>query len=232
MKKLFVFVIILFLASCSSDNVEKKVTVSENLIVEALTFADANTDQYGQILTIYDRRTHNYGQYNSFFNIEHIYPDSLLSTNEEKRDLYNLRFATISINSQRANLPFVDIDGGGSYGIIRNGFYPGDDDKGDVARTLMYMAHTYDLKLSDMIDEDIALKWHEEDPVDEFERHRAGIIKAIQGNENPFIEDSNYAKDIYRPNRTLLWIVIGVGVLIIIGYQSEKEENKKSKLNT
>ena len=222
MKKILIVIIIIFLTSCTIENDESIVTLSDNLIVQALTFSDNEMGQYGQVLTIYNRRIYNYGQYSSSFNIEHIYPESLLINIKEKKDLYNLRFATITINDQRANLSFVDNDDEGSFGLFGNGFYPGDDDKGDVARALMYMAHTYNLDLTKMIDVKVALKWHKEDPVDDFERHRADVIKSIQGNENPFIEDPGYAREIYGSNRTVFFIILGALAVGYIGYKIKK----------
>lgn len=216
MKKILILVIVIFLASCTQENVKARMTVSYELREKALIFSDTKMGQYGLIETIYDSKNYSYGQYGTVFDIEHIYLDSLLKSSEMKNDLYNLRFATLAINRQRANLPFVDKDNGGAFGIVGNGFYPGDDDKGDVARALMYMAQTYDLDLKEMIDVKVALKWHKEDPVDDFERHRADVIKSIQGNENPFIEDSKYAEDTYGSKGTGLWIVIGVLVVVTL----------------
>lgn len=225
MKKILIIVMIIFLASCTNTNNETRVVLSDKLIVEALTFSDAKLGQYGDIVTIYDRKYYNYGQYGEAFtfNIEHMYRKELLESNEMKKDLYNLRFSTKSVNSQKAYLKYVDKKDGGSFGLFEDGFYPGDEDKGDVARALMYMAHTYKLDLSKMIDVKVALKWHEDDPVDEFERHRADIIKAIQGNENPFIEDSRFANKVFGNNRTILWIVLGVVVVGYIGFKSKKQ---------
>lgn len=94
-------------------------------------------------------------------------------------------------------------------------FEPRDEVKGDVARMLFYMATRYEGENGDFVDlelttdlykyEDIAvaiknsklpyyenlevlLRWHLEDPVDEWEIERNEAIYQFQGNRNPFID--------------------------------------------
>ncbi len=98
-------------------------------------------------------------------------------------------------------------------------FEPRDDMKGDVARMLFYMATRYEGEDGDYVDlelttdlflyEDseihiknsklpyyesleILLKWHLEDPVDEWELERNETIYQYQGNRNPFIDHPEY----------------------------------------
>lgn len=94
-------------------------------------------------------------------------------------------------------------------------FEPRDEVKGDVARMLFYMATRYEGEDDDFVDlelttdlylyEDletaiknsklpyyenleVLLRWHLEDPVDEWELERNESIYQIQGNRNPFID--------------------------------------------
>ena len=94
-------------------------------------------------------------------------------------------------------------------------FEPRDEVKGDVARMLFYMATRYEGEDGDYVDlelttdlylyEDLAtaiknsklpyyenlevlLRWHMEDPVDEWEIERNESIYQNQGNRNPFID--------------------------------------------
>ncbi len=94
-------------------------------------------------------------------------------------------------------------------------FEPRDDMKGDVARMLFYMATRYEGEDGDYVDlelttdlylyEDletaiknsklpyyenleVLLRWHMEDPVDEWELERNETIYQFQGNRNPFID--------------------------------------------
>ena len=84
-------------------------------------------------------------------------------------------------------------------------FEPRDAVKGDVARILFYMATRYegksdggpDLEIVDYISDTSSpiigklstlKKWHEEDPVDEFEMNRNDYIYSVQNNRNPYID--------------------------------------------
>jgi endonuclease I len=94
-------------------------------------------------------------------------------------------------------------------------FEPRDEVKGDVARMLFYMVIRYEGEEGDFVDleltndlykyEDleiaiknsklpyyenlsVLLRWHLEDPVDEWELERNESIYQIQGNRNPFID--------------------------------------------
>lgn len=100
--------------------------------------------------------------------------------------------------------------GYGNYTCNEWEFEPRDEVKGDVARMLFYMAVRYqgdatfddgiDLVLMDDPIEDKSLKlpvygdlddllrWHLEDPVDQWEIDRNEVIYSYQGNRNPFIE--------------------------------------------
>ncbi|AIO18361.1 Extracellular ribonuclease precursor [Candidatus Izimaplasma bacterium HR1] len=105
--------------------------------------------------------------------------------------------------------------GAGNYTCGDWYFEPRDDMKGDVARMLFYMATRYEGEDGDFVDlelttdlylyEDLAtaiknsklpyyeslevlLRWHIEDPVDEWELERNEAIFQFQGNRNPFID--------------------------------------------
>lgn len=105
-----------------------------------------------------------------------------------------------------------------------NTFEPLDNVKGDVARIVMYVythynSYTYvggttngsggsgyfgQLKFTQVItasSEDAAkrllLEWNKLDPVDEIERVRNEAVYKIQGNRNPFIDNSSYADAIW-----------------------------------
>lgn len=132
-------------------------------------------------------------------------------------DIHHLRPTDVQVNSARGNL---DFDNGGSPVSGCNGcfktassFEPPDRVKGDVARILFYMATRYeagdkvDLELNDKLNNGSApfhgklstlLKWHEQDPVDEFERNRNNIIQKWQGNRNPFIDHPEWVKLIWK----------------------------------
>ena len=129
-------------------------------------------------------------------------------------DLHHLRPTDSSVNNTRGS---KDFDEGGSkvedtYGdgssysyYDSDSFEPRDEVKGDVARILFYMAVRYegdvsgepDLEINDNVNNgykpyigrlSVLLKWHIEDPVDDFERDRNDVIYSYQKNRNPFID--------------------------------------------
>ena len=132
---------------------------------------------------------------------EHVWPNSKLGiprvdnySKNQGSDLHNLRAIT-GINQTRSNRYFAEGSGIATT-IGSEGFYPGDEHKGDVARILFYMDIMYDeLNLTNditMLENnpdtnytlegayagilDLLLQWHKEDPVDEFELHRNEFI--------------------------------------------------------
>ncbi len=114
-------------------------------------------------------------------------------------DLHNLYPAVGEVNGDRSNYNWGMIAGEKrSYGqcnievdsSIRRA-EPPETVQGDIARTMFYMSHTYGIRLSR---QDIQLysAWNKQDAVDDWERQRNGLIEAIQGNRNPFIDGQNY----------------------------------------
>lgn len=151
----------------------------------------------------------------SGWNREHVFARSLGSPNleyvEAGADGFNLRPADGSRNSDRNNRKFAD--GSGFSGKVGEDWYPGDEWKGDVARTIMYMYVRYGAQClptaigvgnstttaDDMID--LFLKWNREDPVSPFEEQKNSYHDSkatyAQGNRNPFIDNPYLA--------TLIW---------------------------
>jgi len=128
-------------------------------------------------------------------------------------DGHHLRAAQKNENSSRGNKSFDDIDGA----LTSNTeFYePPTSAKGDIARSLMYMAVRYNGltineeagvtgsksigKLSTL------LKWHKEDPVDDFEKNRNNQIAQWQNNRNPFIDNPDLVDYVYGSSKTKVW---------------------------
>lgn len=148
------------------------------------------------------------------FNREHVWAKSHGDFGNDMgpgTDLHHIRPTDASVNSTRGSL---DFDEGGSevydQGVATGNFKdsdswePRDEVKGDVARMMFYMAIRYegddgyvDLELNYQVnngsapyigDLEMLLKWHLEDPVDEFEMNRNDVIYSYQGNRNPFID--------------------------------------------
>ena len=141
-------------------------------------------------------------------------------------DVHHLRPADISVNSARSNRWFDKADepyydDGQPTGCFTSSttwvWEPRNAVKGDVARMIFYMATRYegdngepDLEMIDYFPDDIytkapvhalkstLLKWHQEDPVDDFERHRNEVVYQYQHNRNPFIDHPEYAERIWE----------------------------------
>src|SRR5690554_3228564 len=134
----------------------------------------------------YNGKNYNiYTGFGGYGNREHVWPNSKLGS-APKYDLHNLRAAVVSVNSSRSNYPFAD--GSGSHGKVSGGWYPGDEHIGDVARIVLYISVRYNLNLNLVGNLEMFLRWHELDPVSDFELVRNDNIQNIQKNRNPFID--------------------------------------------
>ncbi len=183
--------------------------------------SDVDPLNSNNVLTIYDRKSVS-GVWTGLntsttFNREHVWPNSRLGVpsvnNSDKNiasDLHNLRAAIPSTNSSRGNKWFDVSTTSASY-------FPGEDDKGDVARILLYMITMYPrLSLVDVITsamdnatyqeggmfmakKSVLLRWHIEDPVDDFERNRNDVIFSYQKNRNPYIDHPEFVERIWGP---------------------------------
>ena len=156
-----------------------------------------------------------------YWNREHVYPKSLATPDLETdsagagTDLHNLRAADSQMNSTRNNNEFET--GSGNSGLTTNGFYPGDEYKGDVARIIMYMYTRYPSQCAannvgygsnahNSNIPDIFLEWNEADPVSAFETARNNKIAEYQGNRNPFVDNAFLAYLIWGgPSITDAW---------------------------
>jgi len=140
-------------------------------------------------------------------------------------DTHNLRPCDPSVNTARSN---KDFDNGGSYYIFQDSittdnkytkdtWEPRDAVKGDVARTMFYMAVRYEGRIDDELDLELVdivptegplfgklstlIDWHHQDPVDTLERRRNDIIYGYQNNRNPFIDHPEYADSIWADGK-------------------------------
>ena len=160
----------------------------------------------------------------------HGFPDE---SDTAYTDIHHLRPADESVNSKRNNREFDE--GGVQDSEATGCYYdndawtwePRDAVKGDVARMMMYMAvrydpgyhsdnSTYDLELVDSTGNNATnsplfgklstlLTWHNDDPVDDWERTRNDTIYHFQGNRNPFIDHPEYATSIWGSSTTTVY---------------------------
>lgn len=137
------------------------------------------------------------------WNREHVWPQSKMGSSL-KGEAHNLRVSGVRINSTRGNMPFSETASStGNLGYrIGSFWWPGNIDKGDVARILMFMYLRHGLQLNDssggMGQLSLLLKWHKEDPVDAFEIQRNNAIHRAQGNRNPFIDHPEIFEKIWN----------------------------------
>eukprot|EP00586_Coscinodiscus_wailesii_P007074 CAMPEP_0172491482 /NCGR_PEP_ID=MMETSP1066-20121228/22324_1 /TAXON_ID=671091 /ORGANISM="Coscinodiscus wailesii, Strain CCMP2513" /LENGTH=497 /DNA_ID=CAMNT_0013260555 /DNA_START=192 /DNA_END=1681 /DNA_ORIENTATION=+ len=156
------------------------------------------------------------------WNREHLWPRSrgVGKSGPDNTDLHHLRPSLWSVNSARGNKYFsrCDVvnplstcsqpahpDAASSSTSDYTTFCPPEANRGDVARSVLYMELRYDGDEDNVMDltltdcpryeeHDMAylselLAWHEEDPVDEEERRRnENICSRWQGNRNPFVD--------------------------------------------
>lgn len=160
---------------------------------------------------------------------EHVWPDSfgLDPTNvnpgdtngdagQDYTDLFNLRPCLQTLNSQRSNRYYDETTGAGTIPPLApecsyntNSWEPRDIEKGDLARTIFYMAMrydgsdalTYNLEVANTANAGIGrfanlstlVRWNEQDPVSTEERQRNQNIYANwQRNRNPFIDHPEF----------------------------------------
>ena len=169
------------------------------------------------------------GSCSGLWNREHVFANSLADPDLDASgtsgppyaDAHNLRPCDSPTNSSRGNKKFAV--GTGNSGAVTDGWYPGDEWKGDVARMIMYMYIRYGNQCKptfvgvgnsastpdDMID--LFLQWNVDDPVSDFERQRntyhenTGNTYA-QGNRNPFIDNPRLATRIWGgPEAEDIW---------------------------
>jgi endonuclease I len=153
---------------------------------------------------------------------EHTYAHSWMPTNPatgmpEYDDQHNLFPTDLNnANVPRSNYPFGEVVNatytfmGCKLGTDVNGhtvFEPRAQQKGDLARALMYMAVSYNgvsgnnWGFPDPIsasipygqDQNLIRKWHYQDPPDAFEIARNDFLDSLQGNRNPFVDSVQFA---------------------------------------
>ncbi|MGZ2370672.1 endonuclease [Ancylomarina sp. YFZ004] len=131
-------------------------------------------------------------------------------------DGHHLRAAHKNENSSRGNKDFSDA-------TTTNTYSPPLSARGDVARSLLYMEIRYNAltvvngfasetgshTIGDLV---TLLKWHTEDPVDDFEKNRNNVIYEWQNNRNPFIDYPQMVDYIWGDKTDQAWTSSGTPV--------------------
>lgn len=164
----------------------------------------------------------NYTREGDCFNREHSWPKSWWGGGEgpdQHHDIISVIPADGYVNNQRGQLPLGEITNArytstngsnvgdcASLGVATSQrcFEPADELKGDLARIYFYMAVRYEGELgccnelgvdnSDIKQwqENQLRIWHEQDPVDTWERERNERVFGLQRNRNPFVDYPSY----------------------------------------
>ncbi len=165
------------------------------------------------------------------WNREHVWPQSRQpgsasnSTRGNLGDPHSLLPCNPSINSSRGNKPFGNVSSSGNFGSQGSFYFPGDTDKGDIARSLFYSATRYSSSGLTLVNGfpsgnqmgDLAslITWHFTDAPDTFERRRNHVIyqnganpSFSAGNRNAYIDRPEFAWSVFmdQENDTTLWL--------------------------
>jgi len=144
------------------------------------------------------------------YSLEHVVPRSFIHK-KHHNDMHNI-FKTLNhYNTLRSNYKFTDTNSkdyddkdmnwqktpdGTYYNFKKRMFIPLDDDKGIIARTILYMLYNYKYKTKKLIGDIDLIKWTSDYPPTYEEKYHNNIIKIHQYTDNIFI--SKYNKINYK----------------------------------
>ncbi|MBW6513348.1 MAG: endonuclease [Candidatus Syntrophosphaera sp.] len=210
---------------------------SYSALLTQIPYTDEDPDNFNNIIEIYTGWSvdkDDFGNEGTDWNREHVWSKSHGDFGDVApagTDLHHLRPCDSTVNFSKSNKdfgnggsPYVDSSPPAGYSGV-TGCYstsyswePRYEDKGDVARMMMYMAvryegtdTSYDLELVDHFYSEggaylphygklaTLLQWHVQDPPDPREARRNDRIYERQGNRNPFIDVPAYAQYIWAP---------------------------------
>lgn len=217
----------------ADENVVRAQTYAD--VVTILMEADENPAHSNQVWLLYTEQGRAKLDYEGFmnegatWNREHTYPRSrggfysiedddiadgptiFWNTNADSlrhgnSDAHALRAADSGENSSRGNKNYGEYNGpAGNQGSF----------KGDVARSVFYMAVRYNgldvvsgnppNNPGQMGNLDSLLVWHRNDPPDDFEMNRNNIIYTWQKNRNPFIDYPDLVEYIWGNQQGQVW---------------------------
>lgn len=154
-----------------------------------------------------------FDRYDRRYNIEHVFPMAWVTRslgcgsrarcrdrserfNRIESDMHNLYPADAELNQARGAMAYAELAGEQwvredcdlEIDQRRRLVEPREAVRGDIARSMLYMAATYpELRLFPR-QRDLMERWHLADPVSEAERQRNRVILRLQGRANPWIE--------------------------------------------
>lgn len=155
------------------------------------------------------------------FNVEHVFPMSWATNgldcgtrkqcrrqsaefNRIEADLHNLYPTRVDVNQQRSSFRFGEVQGEkrrfGKDCDFELDFRarvaePAPTVRGDVARSMFYMAYTYQPQGLQLFEKQarLLLKWHQADPPSAAEKKRNDKIESLSGQRNVFIDEPEKA---------------------------------------
>jgi endonuclease I len=187
-----------------------------------INYSDADPDNPKNVILFYTQRSQDantYGTGGDFINREHVWAKShgtFANIRPMDGDAFNLRPADASVNQDRSNKDFGNVQPNGTrHPEATECWYnasfwePGAATKGQVARIIFYMATRYEGTDGELDLEvvnggntypkpqhgDLAalLEWNRLYPPTDFERRRNERIFGAQQNRNPFIDNPEFA---------------------------------------
>lgn len=198
--------------------------LSYSEVWDALKQTDEDPDNSSNVLLLYkgtSESKENHGGNVGQWNREHVWAKShgdFGTSPGPGTDVHHLRPTDVQVNSIRGNKDFDNggepVEGAPDNSTDNDSFEPHDEVKGDVARMIFYMAVRYegtdnaaDLELNDQVENgskplhgklSVLKEWHEADPPSDFEKNRNDVIyESVQENRNPFIDNPDWANDIW-----------------------------------
>ncbi len=201
-------------------------TIIYDNVDEALKVLEEDPNNSNNIILLYKQVSSpksNFGSGVDNWNREHLWPSShgnFDTSPPEGTDLHHMRPTDVSVNSDRGD---KDFDNGGTThpeAVLckwtSDSWEPPDVVKGDIARSIFYMAVRYEgengetnLEIQDNYTStstgngylgklSTLLQWHTNDPPDDTERERNNkIYTSYQYNRNPFIDRPEFANCIW-----------------------------------
>lgn len=200
---------------------------NDGTVLDIYSENPAGTDPYTFSYTANGDRCGNYSVEGDCYNREHLLPQSVFSERAPmKSDAHHVIPTDGKVNGERGNWPFgkvgsvsytsqngtkrgSNLNSGYSAGFSGTVFEPIDEFKGDVARSILYMAVRYEDVIAnwnewEMLDGtgnhvftdwalNTLLTWHAQDPVSDREVTRNNAVYTFQRNRNPFIDHPEYA---------------------------------------
>lgn len=203
------------LESALNDLINNSVSVDYDDLDDYYIYTDSYDN--GEVIAYYtgDSTEYTYNGFSGSINREHVWPQSRFNlgtslVTSPYADLFMVRPASASLNSSRNDSYFDYVDSPpfyDAYGNVWSGdvFEPSDAFKGDVARSLFYVATRYGYDLADgttfgsyqMGNLSTLIEWHLMYPVNDLELERQETVESIQGNRNPYIDDASYVCKVF-----------------------------------